>query len=139
MLRAVLDTNVLVAALRSRNGAARAIIEALHQRRFRAVVSNNLCFEHQDVLTRPGMVPDIPLPAIEAWLDAYAGFVEFHRVDYLWRPHLPDPDDERVLDAAIAGHATHIVTRNLTDFRGVEQLGIQAVTPDEFLRMLRQS
>ena len=138
MLRAVLDTNVLVAALRSQTGAAGEVVRELRRGSFVAVVSNNLSFEHQDVLVRPGMVPGLPAWAIEKWLDAYAALVEFFEVDFLWRPLLPDPDDERVLDAAFAGHASYIVTRNLRDFRGAETLGIKAVTPDEFLRILRQ-
>ena len=139
MLRAVLDTNVLVAALRSNCGAASEVIRELRRGSFIAVVSNNLCFEHQDVLVRPGMVPALPAWAVEIWLDAYAALVEFVSVDFLWRPHLPDPDDERVLDAAFAGHADYIVTRNLRDFLGTKTLGIKAVTPDVFLSILRQS
>jgi putative PIN family toxin of toxin-antitoxin system len=139
VLRVVLDTNVLVAALRSRRGAANAIVQALYARRFIAVVSNTLCFEHHDVLARPDIAPDLSVSEAEAWLDAFLRYVEFHEVDFLWRPHLPDPDDERVLDAAIAGNAQYIVTRNISDFWGCEALGIKAVTPDIFMHILRQS
>ncbi len=114
------------------------IIRELRRRRFKAVVSNTLCFEYQDALARPGMIPALSPHRIDTWLDAFVATAELFDVDFLWRSHLPDPDDERVLDAAFAGRATHIVTRNLTDFRGSETLGIKAVAPDEFLRILRQ-
>ena len=50
--------------------------------------------------------------------------------------HLPDPKDDLVLELALAGSAQFIITRNTRDFQGVDSLGIQAVTPDGFLRIL---
>lgn len=57
-------------------------------------------------------------------------------IHFLWRPHLPDPKDDMVLELALAGDAPLIVTHNTRDFRGVDALGIRAVTPDDFLSML---
>lgn len=56
---------------------------------------------------------------------------------FLWRPWLPDPQDDLVLEVALAGGASHIVTHNIRDFAGTDQLGITAVTPDQFLKQLK--
>ncbi len=61
------------------------------------------------------------------------------RVYFLWRPFLPDPKDDLVLEIALAGSASLIVTHNVRDFVGAESMGIQVVTPDDFLAMLAPS
>jgi len=61
------------------------------------------------------------------------------RIHFLWRPHLPDHKDDLVLELALAGSATFIITHNVRDFLGVEALGIRAVTPDYFLSIVSAS
>ena len=58
------------------------------------------------------------------------------RVYFLWRPWLPDPQDDMVLEAALAGGAGHIVTHNTRDFTGADKLSIAVVTPNQFLKQL---
>src|SRR5581483_5076986 len=55
-------------------------------------------------------------------------------ISYLWRPFLPDPDDDMVLELAVAAQCETLVTFNRNDFRGVEQFGVRVRTPKEFLR-----
>ena len=139
MLRAVLDTNVLVAALRSAHGASFVILAALRAGRFKAIVSNPLCLEHLDVLSRPGVVPALDPPGAEAWLEGYLALCEPRKVSFLWRPFLRDADDERVLEAALAGNAEYLVTYNVADFSNAPEVGIRPVTPASFLSILRIS
>lgn len=61
------------------------------------------------------------------------------QVHFLWRPHLPDPKDDLVLEVALAGGARFIITHNRRHFLPVESLNIRPVTPDEFLTILRTS
>ena len=49
----VLDTDVLVAALRSDAGASRQVLEAARTRRFDLLLSVPLMLEYESVLTRP--------------------------------------------------------------------------------------
>jgi predicted nucleic acid-binding protein len=56
------------------------------------------------------------------------------KICYLWRPFLKDPKDEMILELAFTANCDFIVTHNKRDFEGVAQFGIQAVTPQEFLR-----
>lgn len=58
-------------------------------------------------------------------------------IHFLWRPFLPDADDDMILELAFAAGCRHIVTHNVKDFHGSEQLGITAVTPRDFLKPIR--
>lgn len=138
-MRIVLDTNVLVAALRSKRGASYAIISMIPSGRFTSCVSVTLFNEWHDVVARPDVIP----PGITS--DDVAAFIDFialksHRqeVYFRLRPELPDPGDDHLVELAFAARATHIVTHNVRDFVGVERLGIEAVTPAHFLRLLEQ-
>jgi putative PIN family toxin of toxin-antitoxin system len=132
----VLDTNVLVSALRSDRGAAFRLLQRLGEGDFTPVVSPPLCMEYEDVLFRPGLLPNHSAQDIDAFLDYVMSVSIEHRIYFLWRPYLPDFKDDLVLEVALAGEASFIITHNLCDFRGVASLGIQAVTPRQFLAML---
>jgi predicted nucleic acid-binding protein len=58
---------------------------------------------------------------------------------FLWRPFLRDADDDMVLELALAAGCQHIITHNVRDFAGSEQLGVSAITPREFLRRIRKT
>lgn len=60
------------------------------------------------------------------------------QIFYLWRPWLRDPQDDLVLEAAVAGQCDTIVTFNQRDFRGIERFGLQAQTPRMFLEEIEQ-
>lgn len=138
--RVVLDTNVLVAATRSRNGASFALLQSLRNRRFVALASVPLMLEYEAVLKRPehlavgGRTADMA----DAFLDAMSLFIEPVHLYYLWRPQLRDPADEMVLETALNGRADALVTLNIDDFAIASRFRLAALTPGEFLRRLRQ-
>ena len=102
MLRVVLDTNVVVAGLRSSSGASYLLLAALRARRFIAAVSNPLCLEYLDVLSRPDLVPVLAAEGAEAWLDGFLVLCQCCHVSFLFRPTLADADDDRIMEAALA-------------------------------------
>ncbi len=139
MIRVVLDTNVLVAALRSRRGASFQVLRLLGGGCYVPLVSPPLCVEYEDVFSRPSMLPGYSPQDADDFLDYFLSQSIECRVYFLWRPFLPDPKDDLVLEIALAGSASLIVTHNVRDFVGAESMGIQVVTPDDFLAMLAPS
>ena len=134
----VLDTSVLVAAARSRQGASFALVAMLPSPVFQIAVSVALYTEWQAVLTRPEHLP----PGLTT--DDALGFCRYlasiaHQQDvhYLWRPFLRDPDDDMVMECAVASGSRYLVTHNLRDFSRATELGVQPVTPADFLQILR--
>jgi len=135
-VRVVIDTNVLLSALRSRRGASFRLMEELGSPQFQPIISPPLCLEYEDVLRRPGLLLGYTAQDISDFLDYFLSECIECRIHFLWRPRLPDPKDDLVLELALAGSAPFIITHNTRDFQGVDALGIRIVTPDEFLGIL---
>jgi putative PIN family toxin of toxin-antitoxin system len=138
-VRAVLDTAVLVAAFRSDAGASRQILRAALARRFELLLSVPLMLEYEAVLTRPEHLAASKASAqdVQDVLDGLAAIGRPVRLAFRWRPALPDPSDDMVLDTAVNGQARALVTFNQRDFNPIAaEFGCQAMRPSEFLRML---
>lgn len=89
------------------------------------------------MLTRPEHVP----PGVDAsqmlgFLRYLASVSHLQDIHYLWRPFLRDPNDDMVLECAVAAGCRFLVTHNVRDFRRSQELGVQAVTPGGFLQLL---
>jgi predicted nucleic acid-binding protein len=140
MLDCVFDTNVVVAGLRSWNGASHELLRLVASGAIRLHISVALALEYEEVLKRPGPLPDVPESEIDAFLDDLFGFALFERsVPKLWphmQAHQPDQDEEGVLELAVTSNAM-LVTHNVRHFAGAERLGVIVLTPDRFLRLLR--
>jgi putative PIN family toxin of toxin-antitoxin system len=138
MLRAVLDTNVLVKARRSLTGASNALLRLLDQRSFTMVTSVPLFLEYEAVLSRPEHLAALNLTeqAVADFLDYLAGLVEPVRLYYLWRPQLTDEADEMVLETAINGRADVIVTFNVRHFGPAGRFGIAIIEPAQAIRRI---
>ena len=133
----VLDTNVLVAGLRSRNGASFRLLSQLGPGSgFEFHLSVPLVLEYEAVLKRPGVVPFLNGEDIDGFLDYLCAVGHPHDIYFLWRPKLKDPKDDMVLEVAVEASCDFIVTHNLRDFADVEMFGIQAISPGVLLRRL---
>ena len=136
----VLDTNVLVAASRSRLGASFALLQALRQGRYKALVSVPLMLEYEAVLKRPEQLEASGRSAVmtDSFLDAFSLCIEPVHLHYLWRPQLRDPADEMVLETALNGRAAALVTLNGGDFSVAANFRLPVLTPGAFLQFLQE-
>ncbi|MCK6528204.1 PIN domain-containing protein [Myxococcota bacterium] len=130
----VLDTNALISALWSRRGASFRLLSLVGTGRFDIAISVPLVLEYEGVCDR--MLPELRVDAgdLGVVLD-YLCAVAIHRpVFFLWRPTLPDPKDDMVLELAVDAGAAVIVTFNKRDFVGTDRFGIRVLTPREYLQ-----
>ena len=135
-MRLILDTNVVVAGVRSRTGASNALLIAGFKKEFEWSCSVPLFYEYEDVLNRAEFLLDTGLTRklISEFLQDIASVIVPVGVDFRWRPQLSDPNDEMVLEAAINCGAG-IVTHNWRDFRDVpSRFGLDLMTPAEALK-----
>ena len=132
----VLDTNVLVAALRSRRGASHRLLRLVGDPRFRINLSVPLLLEYEEVLKRPDAGHPLSAEEVDDVLNFLCAEGSLREIFYLWRPVLPDPKDDFVLELAVESGCDYIVTFNTRDFAGAENFGVVAIKPQEFLREL---
>ena len=131
----MLDTNVLVAALRSDGGASRRILASALDREIDLLISVPLLIEYEAVLSRPEHLTacGLRLEEVGTLLDALLAVAEPVRLRFLWRPQLKDPADEMVLETAVNGGAERLVTFNLRHLESAaKRFGILAANPPQF-------
>ena len=134
------DTNIFVAALRSRRGASLVILSAIRQNLIFGAASQALLLEYADVLTRRENLENFWADAneVKATLGAISRRFTPVFIDFSYRPLLRDPDGEMVLECAINAIAESIITFNKRDFLpAATQFGIDILSPNEFIQKLR--
>ena len=139
--RVVLDTSVIVAALRNRSGAGNAVLRLVATSRLTPLATPPLFLEYEDVQKRAeqrlahGLAPE----AIDKFLAELAALIEPVDVHFRWRPQLRDPNDEMVLEAAIHGRADALVTYNLADFAiASDRFKIPVLSPGDLLKKVKR-
>lgn len=140
MQRVVLDTDVIVTALRSATGGSNAVLREVANRRFTPLATPALFLEYEAVLKRPEqrLAHGLGVQDIDRFLAALASACEAVEVSFQWRPQLSDPNDEMVLEAAINGRADALITHNVRDFaKGAERFGLRVLRPGELLKEIR--
>jgi putative PIN family toxin of toxin-antitoxin system len=130
----VLDTNVLVTALKSSRGASYQLLTMLESSQFQVHISTTLVAEYEAVLKR-GLLK-LSESQIDDVLDFVCARAKHHKIYYLWRPILKDPADDFVLELAVKSQA-RIITWNTNDFKRAMSLGVLVQTPREFLNFLK--
>lgn len=132
----MIDTNVLVAALRSSSGASHEVLHAADRGDFEIALSVPLLAEYDDVSSRPELGIPIPSSAVDTIIARIAQISHKQPIYYLWRAVLPDPKDDMVLELAIASKSSHIITFNHRDFSPASLFGVSVVSPSQFLTLL---
>ncbi|MBI5073701.1 MAG: putative toxin-antitoxin system toxin component, PIN family [Nitrospirae bacterium] len=132
-IRIILDTNVLYAGLYSSKGASFKVLAAIASDDLKMVISTTLLFEYEDILKRYQEILGLSGGDIEKLLDYFCLQSDHQKIHFLWRPCLPDPNDDHILELAVASETGIIVTHNMRDFKGIEKFGVRALTPKELL------
>jgi predicted nucleic acid-binding protein len=136
-MRLVMDTDAIVAAMRSPRGASAALLRAARAGRVTLLATAPLCLEYEDVCSRPEHLDAAGLTSsdLAVFLDAVVDLVEPVETWFLWRPQLRDPGDELVLEAAVNGRAAAIATFNRRDFRAAAgRFGLDILLPADAIR-----
>lgn len=133
----VLDTNVLVAALRSNSGASFRLLSLVGRSdRFQIQLSVPLLLEYEEVTKRQAEELGLSHEDIEVVLDYLCSVARLHEIFFLWRPVLRDPRDDLVLEVAVTGSCHGIISNNRRDFAVAEHFGLWVDSPTEFLRRI---
>ncbi|TWB21310.1 putative PIN family toxin of toxin-antitoxin system [Nitrospirillum amazonense] len=139
-MRVVFDTDVMVAALESANGASHQLLLRVGRGELRPLLSTSLLLEYEAVLTRQAYLQRTGLTAedVQAALDDMIRLCHRVSVQIRWRPAANDPDDDHVLETALNGGADAIVTFNLRDLaKAADRFGVPVLRPGELLRRLK--
>jgi putative PIN family toxin of toxin-antitoxin system len=139
--RVVLDTSVVVAALRSRLGASNAVFDSVANRRLAALATPPLFLEYEDVLKRAEhrLIHGLSEEQVDEFLAEFAALIEPVETHFQWRPQVRDPNDEMVLEAAVNGRADALITFNIADFvQAGKWFRIRILRPVEVLREVKR-
>lgn len=132
----VLDTNVLIAGLRSQRGASYKLLTLLNDKRWQVNISAALVFEYEEVLKREIAQLELSLTDVDDLLNGICAIANQRNIFYLWRPIASDPDDDFLVELAVEAQADFIITYNQRDLRGATAFGIRVVTPKQFLQQV---
>ena len=136
----ILDTDVIIAAIRSRTGASAEIVRRVLRGDLQIEASVAVVLEYEAVATRQEHLDAGGLTAAEALqvIDALAAQARPVEIHFRWRPQLRDADDEMVFEAAINAEDRTIITFNRRDFAGAaERFDVALATPAQFLESLK--
>ncbi len=132
----VIDTCVLISALRSRNGASFRLLSLISSRKFLFSLSVPLVLEYEATAKRISRSLGLTHTDIEDIIDYLCTVGEHRKVHYLWRPNLKDPSDDFVLELAVESECQYIVTYNIKDFSKADNFNVTVITPLELLRKI---
>lgn len=134
----VLDTNVFVSALLGPKGASRAVLRACLEGRLQPLMGAALFAEYESLMGRESVLERCRLSPEqrEVLLNSFLSVCRWTTIYYGWRPNLRDEGDNHLIELAVAGSASAIVTKNARDFRSAELHfpGLRILLPEEVLQ-----
>jgi putative PIN family toxin of toxin-antitoxin system len=136
-LQIVIDTNVLISALRSQQGASFRLLSLIGESSlFEINISVPLILEYEDVTKRYLKEMGLTQKDVSDIIDYLCSVGNRRRIYFLWRPLLKDPKDDMILELAVEAQCDYIISFNKRDFVGIQQFDLQALTPQEFLKII---
>jgi len=132
----VIDTNVILAGLRSNQGASYKLLTILNDLRFQINISATLIFEYEEILKREAKNINLDDNDINNFINGICYLAKHHKIFYIWRPLARDKDDDFLLDLAVKCQADFIISYNQKDLKSISQFNIVILTPKQFLQLL---
>ena len=134
--RIVMDTNVLISALRSKRGASFLFLSLFGKQKYDIYISVPLILEYESAAKRMARSIGLKHSEIDDILDYLCSTAQHRKIHFLWRPVLRDPSDDMVLELAVECRADYIVTFNVKDFKGARNFGVLTITPRDLLKKI---
>lgn len=135
IIQIVIDTNVFISALKNNTGASFYLLNLIGKSEFETNISVPLLMEYEEVAHRLLKQTNLTATDLNDTLDYICLASNRHKIDYLWRPFLRDPEDDFVLELAVKSESQYIITFNKKDFKNISMFGVTALTPWEFLTL----
>lgn len=132
----MIDTNVLVAGLRSNRGASYKLLTILNDARWQVNISTTLIFEYEEILKRSSLELCLSFPDIDAIIRGICSISNQRQIFYVWRPSSTDPDHDFLINLAVKAQAEFLVTYNQRNLKSAERFGIKVVSPKQFLQFI---
>ncbi|WP_330205531.1 putative toxin-antitoxin system toxin component, PIN family [Cyanobacterium sp. Dongsha4] len=132
----VIDTNVILAGLKSSKGASFKLLSMMNDSRFSINISATLIIEYEDVLKRNSLNLGLTFDEIERFISGICSIANHHEIFFLWRPLSTDPDDDFILDLAIKSQSDFIISYNEKHLKNIKNFRIDVLNPKQFLQLL---
>ena len=140
-MNVVIDTNVWISALVSKDGASREVIRWALLDKIAPQISTTLFLEYEDVMKREKIqtLCSLSIQEQEELFQAFLSTCRWNEIFYLWRPNLDDEGDDFLIELAVASNSSVIVSDNIKDIKcGELKFNIEVLTPKEFIERYRK-
>ena len=140
MIRVVLDTNVLISAT-FWTGTSFCVFQLVEQGSLILILSKEILQEydeivHSDEIVQKPAYQQERISAVKKVLELATLVEPQQRITVIKE----DPDDDKFLEAAVEGKATHLISQDKKHILPIKEFhGIKIVTPEEFLAIFKES
>ena len=131
----IIDSNVILSGLKSKNGYSFKLLKQIPNNKFKVAISVPLILEYESLLMSNIKTLGLNKKDINDFINYICKISEHTKIYYLWRPFLKDPYDDHLLEVAVASSSNYIITFNIKDFINIEQFGIKALKPKDFIKI----
>jgi len=136
-----LDTNVILAALLSQEGASHLILKLIIEGKLNIALSTPVVLEYDDVLRRKEILKKLNISSdqVEDVLDLLVLLADKHSIYFRLRPNLLDENDNLFVECALTSNSDYLITSNIKDFRRGElkSYPFKVITPGDFYYLWR--
>ena len=140
-MNVVIDTNVWISALISKDGVSRELIRWALLDKIVPQISTTLFLEYEDVMKREKIqtLCSLTIQEQEELFQAFLSTCKWNEIFYLWRPNLTDEGDDFLIELAVASNSSVIITDNVKDIEcGELKFDIEVLTPKKFMERYRK-